>query len=75
MGKRLTRIFGIDIPVKAKELISTELNVILKNKSTLHGVLIGVESNCLILRDMKLRKHKLSIADIEELIFDSEAAY
>ncbi len=75
MGKRLTRIFGKDIPAKAKELISIELNIVLKNKSTLHGTLISAEGSQLILKDMRLKNHTLAIADIEELIFDREAAY
>jgi len=75
MGKRLIRIFSKDIPTRAKELTATELNVVLKNKSTIHGTFVGLQGSVFILTDMQLRKHKLPLADIEEVIFDREAAY
>ena len=75
MGKRLVRIFGKDIPARVKELISIELNVVLKNKSTLHGTLTRLENNYLTIRDMRRRDHQLNLSDVEELVFDREAAY
>jgi len=75
MGKRLIRILGKDIPTRVKELISIELNVVLKNKATIHGVLTKLENNSIIIKDMRLRDHQINLSDVEELVFDREAAY
>jgi len=75
MGKRLIRIFSKDILTREKELTATELNVVLKNKSTIHGTFVGIQGGIFTFNDMQLRKHKLNMEDIEEVIFDREAAY
>lgn len=75
MGKRLVRIFEKDLKKQIDKLIGLELNVVLKNKTTIHGVLNQFEDNHLKIKDLLHRNHTIAIEKVEEIVFDKTSAY
>jgi small nuclear ribonucleoprotein (snRNP)-like protein len=75
MGKRLVRIFQGDIPAKINTLINIEINVVLRNNKTIHGVLKQVDKNLLTIDGIMHEKHTIKLEDITEIVYDKEAAY
>ena len=75
MGKRLFRIFPNKIPSRIKDLINQEVNLVLKNNTTCHGILKKAEGDFCVLKDMLAADHKIKIQDIIEIIYDREAAF
>lgn len=70
MGKRQTRLFPHQFLEKSGFLIGKEANVTLLTQATFHGVLLEITRERLNLRDMRLKKHTFSIADVAEIILD-----
>jgi hypothetical protein len=75
MGKRLYRIFAKDIPSQLSNLIGTELNLILKDKKTYHGIIIRYEGQEIEFKDFLSGKHLIRLEEISEIVYDKEAAY
>jgi putative N-acetylmannosamine-6-phosphate epimerase len=75
MGKRQTRIFKADLSKHRETLPGKEANVLLTNQTTLHGYIEKVESDALLLRDLRRKGHLLKFTDIEEIMLDRETAY
>ncbi|HXA00586.1 MAG TPA: hypothetical protein VNW99_01280 [Cytophagaceae bacterium] len=75
MGKRLIRIYDKDIPALANTLIGLEINIILRNKSTCHGLLISADKEGTELKDMRNHKHYFKFSDMMEIVYDKVAAY
>jgi hypothetical protein len=75
MGKRLVRIFNKDITANFNTIIDKEVNVIMKNNSTLHGIITKSENNIFKIKDMLNNKHEVTLDDIVEIIYDREAAF
>ncbi len=75
MGKRLVRIFNKDISAKISTIIDKEVNLVLKNNTTLHGIITNSENNIFKIKDMLNKKHVVTLDDIVEIIYDREAAY
>ena len=75
MGKRQMRIFQRDILPQAASLIGKEANVVLSNHATLHGVVLDITDNNLIIRDMRLKKNTVPLAQISEVTLDYTAEW
>lgn len=75
MGKRQTRIFQRDILSQTPTLLGKEANIVLANHATLHGVILEIMDNDLIIRDMRLKKHTVALAHIIEIALDHTAAW
>lgn len=75
MGKRLIRIFQKDIPSRIPALINHELDLVLKNNTTVHGLLRKFENNHLLLEGRLREKHSIPLQEVIEVVYDKEAAY
>jgi len=76
MGKRQTRIFRKDIPQHVQQLLAQKsVQVVLRNKVVLTGLLLQVSPEQLQLQDYRFHKHTLPVEQVEEIIYDTEAAY
>ena len=75
MGRRQTRIFQRDILPQAASLPGKEANIVLTNQATLHGVVLEISGDNLIIRDMRLKKHTVSLAHIHEITLDYMAEW
>jgi hypothetical protein len=75
MGKRLVRINNKDISGKLKELIGREVNLVLINKNILHGVIIDSPEHTFRIKDMLLKTHYVKFSEVNEVIYDIEAAF
>ena len=75
MGKRQTRIFRRDIPQQAAALTGTEANILLDSQATLHGIILEISADNLVLRDMRLKKHTVPLSQISEIMVDKAAEW
>lgn len=75
MGKRLYRYRGIEVPGKIGQLLNKELDLVMDNKSTLHGIITSCSSDQVSLKDKREKIHQISISRIQEVIIDQEAPY
>jgi hypothetical protein len=76
MGKRQVRVYRKDIPDHSEELLQSEtVQVVLRTRVVLHGVLLKMTANRLLLQDIRAGKHVVSLPDVEEIIYDREAAF
>jgi small nuclear ribonucleoprotein (snRNP)-like protein len=75
MGKRLIRIFQKDIPARINTLLNLEINLVLRNNKTIHGVLKKVDNDLLTMDGVMHEKHTVKVEEITEIIYDKEAAY
>lgn len=75
MGKRLIRIFQKDIPSRVNILLNIELNLVLKNNKTIHGVLRKFENNVFFLEGILHEKHSVKLEEVTEIVYDKEAPF
>lgn len=75
MGKRQTRIFSKDLVNKFSSFAGLEVNIVLKNKTVLHGKPLQIDQQALIINNLRSKKHKLLLSEIEEIIVDKETMY
>ncbi len=75
MGKRLIRIFEAEIPDKLPSLLGKEIHLVLKNDVTLHGKVLKLEKDFLYFQDMILRKHKIQITDLAQILKDEVSSW
>lgn len=76
MGKRQTRILRKDILEHSQELLQQPMvQIILRNRVVLYGSLKKITEKQLVLQDQREGKHVLPLPQIEEIIYDKEAAY
>ena len=76
MGKRQVRIFRKDIPEHIPELLLQKaVQVVLRSKVVLHGVLRALSPMQLQLQDKRSGKHVVAVEQVEEIIYDVEALY
>jgi hypothetical protein len=75
MGKRQTRIFAKDIPMKLLDVQNKEVNILLKNGTVFHGIIKHTAGSAIHLTDMLGRKHIVNISMIAEKILDMETLY
>jgi EAL domain-containing protein (putative c-di-GMP-specific phosphodiesterase class I) len=75
MGKRQTRIFNRDILKNKSVLLNLEVNLLLKSGIALHGLIIEITEQMLVLKDLRMKKHLLPIQLIEEIMLDKETLY
>lgn len=75
MGKRLVRIFSKEISSHIPSLLNTDLHLVLKNNTTLYGVLKSFENNVLKVEGGLREKHQVKLEEVVEIIYDKEAAY
>ena len=75
MGKRQTRIFSKDLVNKYSSIAGLEVNIVLRNKTVLHGRPVQIEQQTLIIKDLRSKTHKLQLSEIEEIIIDKETIY
>lgn len=69
MGRVLQRIYSPEIPGKVDDLLNREVDLVLENKSVLHGVIFKVSSDSLVLRNMMRNKYVVLFSDINEIVF------
>ncbi|MFD3002058.1 hypothetical protein ACFS7Z_16925 [Pontibacter toksunensis] len=76
MGKRQKRIFRNDIKDHIQELLQRRtVQVVLRSKVVMNGDITKLTEEELHLKDHRFGKHTAAIGDIEEIIYDIEAAY
>jgi hypothetical protein len=75
MGKRLIKIYDKNIPALSDTLIGMEINIILQNKSTCHGLLLRSDKEGMELKDMRNHRHYFKFSEMAELVYDIIAAY
>ncbi|MBF9252084.1 hypothetical protein I2I11_02145 [Pontibacter sp. 172403-2] len=75
MGKRQIRIFRKDIPERLPELLQRAVQVVLRSRVVLHGVLLKLTPGQLQLQDQRFGKHLVPVEEVEEIIYDVEAAW
>lgn len=76
MGKRQKRIFRNDLKNHTQELLLRQtVQVVLRNKVVLNGDITKLTDEELHLKDHRFGKHTLPVDEIEEIIYDIEAAY
>lgn len=75
MGKRLIRLLAKELLQQLPNHIGQELNIVLRDKTTMHGVLKKVNENLLELQDLLQRKHLVKVEEVEEVILDKEASF
>jgi hypothetical protein len=75
MGKRLIRINSKDISSHLQELSGREVNIVLMNKNVLHGTITELKENTFKIKDMVLRTHYIKFSEVNEIIYDKEAAF
>lgn len=75
MGKRLQRMNGAFIQQKRKELLNTEVHLVMKDNTIFHGVIILLTETSCQFKDYRSQKHTFSISAIAEVIIDQTTAY
>ncbi|WP_089319520.1 hypothetical protein [Pontibacter ummariensis] len=76
MGKRQIRIFRKDLLQHNLELLQRPtVQVVLRNRVVLTGVLRAVDPAGLQLQDQRFHRHTMPMEEVEEVIYDIEAAY
>ena len=76
MGKRQIRIFRKNIPHQLSELLlQGEVQVVLRNRVVLQGVLKEANAEKLELLDGRKSRHVVPVEEVEEVIYDIEAPY
>ena len=76
MGKRQVRIFKEDLEKKLPELLQQPVvQVVLSTKVVLTGTLSDKGEGILQLKDFRAGKHNFTTGQVEEIIYDIEAAY
>jgi hypothetical protein len=76
MGKRQIRISGTKIQQHSLELLERPLvQVVLRSRVVLAGKLLQISPELITVMDMRRSEHKLPTDQIEEIIYDLEAAF
>jgi hypothetical protein len=75
MGKRLFRVFAKEIPARINTLLGIDLNLVLVNKSTIHGKILRCTNSEAVVEDFMQKKHTIRVADIIEIIYDKESSF
>jgi ferredoxin-fold anticodon binding domain-containing protein len=69
MGRILQRIYAFQLPEEILNLIGKEVDIVLLNKSVLHGVIFSVTENNIIFRNIVGNKSNIPLLDIAEILF------
>lgn len=76
MGKRQIRIFRNDLPNHTLELLQQPaVQLITRAKTVLTGKLKALDSESIQLQDMRAHIHTFAVGEVEEIIYDVEAAW
>jgi len=76
MGKRQIRISGVKLQEHEMELLSQPaVQVILRNRVVVTGKLLQTSPETITIRDMRLNQQVLPADQIQEVIYDIEAAW
>ena len=76
MGKRQIRISGTKLQQHTLELLERPVvQVVLRSRVVLAGKLLQVSPETITVLDMRRSKHELPTDQIEEIIYDKEAAF
>jgi hypothetical protein len=75
MGKRQIRVFENELSEKMPSLLNIELNIVLKNDTTLRGKILKHQNQKIQFKDTISRLHSLKTIDIAEIILDKTTDY
>jgi hypothetical protein len=76
MGKRQTRVFRQNIQNHLQDLLQCQMvQMVLRTKVVIHGKLFMPAPDQFELVDKGLNKHLVQLYQIEEIIYDKEAAF
>ncbi|MFD2514508.1 hypothetical protein ACFSRY_11570 [Pontibacter locisalis] len=76
MGKRQVRIFRKDLDKHLSELLrQPTVQVVLRSKVVMHGILRTLGEGKLQLEDFRFGKHNFTADQVEEIIYDLESPY
>jgi DNA topoisomerase IB len=76
MGKRQTRVFRQDIPDHLQDLLQCHVvQMILRTRAVIQGKLLMPAPELFELIDQSRNKHTIALHQIEEIIYDKEAAF
>ncbi|MBB6610867.1 hypothetical protein H7F15_07455 [Pontibacter sp. Tf4] len=76
MGKRQIRIPGIKLQEHVMELLTRPaVQVVLRSRVVVTGKLLHTAPETITLQDMRQSKHVLPTNQIQEIIYDIEAAW
>jgi hypothetical protein len=73
MSKRQKRIYRADILNQLQQLIGQKVSVVMKDKSVLYVELLSFKNNIFEAKDLILRKHKINVASVDEIILELNA--
>jgi len=75
MSKRLIRIFPMELSNRTSELISREINVVLKSNQTFFGRCWKIKNHLLYLKDQRKHDHSFAFTQVESVIYDQLAHF
>jgi hypothetical protein len=75
MGKRQVRIFQKDIDLNRQRLLQQDAHVVLGSGRVLRGVIIELTGRHLTLLNQRLHPQTVGLEEVEEIVYDKEAAY
>ena len=75
MGKRQFRIFQKDILSNRDQLLRLDVHVILWTNIVLQGIVTELMDGQLTLQNHRLHQQTIDLTEIEEIVYDKEAAY
>lgn len=75
MGKRIIRIFKLDIEKQISDLIGIELNLILHNHQVYHGVIRKIKDKNIYFVDMIFKEHFFTLDQIYLIDYDLVSTY
>jgi hypothetical protein len=75
MGKRLTRISGVQIHSSLPQLMGHQATIVLLNGSTFYGIIEKLKDENCLFKDYRNYQHTVSIKQIAEIITDNVSSY
>ena len=70
MGKTLEIIPASKLREKLPQLLNTEMDVIFKNGTVIHGNIVKIEGDTIRFKDKIFNKHVFSFSELEEVVLD-----
>ena len=73
MSKRQKRIRSAELTNHLEELLGQKVSVVLKDKSVIYVQLLSFKNDTFDAKDLILRKHKIELESIDEMILELDA--
>ncbi|MEM8894505.1 MAG: hypothetical protein AAGC88_08005 [Bacteroidota bacterium] len=73
MSKRQKRIPSTELAKHKDQLLGQKVSVVLKDKSVIYVQLLSFKNDTFEAKDLILRKHKIELESIDEMILELDA--